>query len=78
MRMPVGENLQTLLTGIAQGGKLVLRRKREVLGRVVDVLHPVVLGHVVVRSQEIAARLVGCIFLSLGYSLPSSPSSPHG
>ena len=65
--MPVGEDLQTFLTGIAQGSKLVFRREGEMLRRMVDILHPVVLGDIVVRPQEIAARLIGRILLSLSY-----------
>ena len=45
MTVPVGEDLQTVLTGILQCRKLILRCKGEVFRRVVDVLHPVVLGH---------------------------------
>ena len=44
MTVPVGEDLQTVLTGILQCRKLILRCKGEVFRRVVDVLHPVVLG----------------------------------
>ena len=45
MTVPVGEDLQTVLTGILQCRKLILRGEGEVFRRVVDVLHPVVLGH---------------------------------
>ena len=45
MAVPVGEDLEAVFTSIAQSGKLILRRKGEVLAGVVDVLHPVVLCH---------------------------------
>ena len=77
VRMPIGEDLQVLAAGIFQGSKLIFWRKGEVLGRVVDVLHPVVLCNKSLplfpsrrggnSTQEIAARLIGCVLLSLGY-----------
>ena len=41
MTVPVGQNLQTLASGIFQRGKLVAGRKGEMLRRMVDVLHPI-------------------------------------
>ena len=65
MTVPVGEDLQTVLTGILQCRKLILRGEGEVLGRVVDVLHPVVLGHHVTfwtaNTQQVTARLIRCV-----------------
>ena len=67
--MPVGENLQTLAAGISQCSKLILWSKREMLWRVVDVLHPVVLCHDITfraaGAQQIAARFIGCVLLGL-------------
>ena len=69
MAVPVGEDLQAVFAGIAKSGKLVFRRKREVLWRVVDVLHPVVLGDYIAfgaaGAQQVAARLVGCVLPGL-------------
>ena len=69
MTVPVGEDLQTVLTGILQCRKLILRGEGEVLGRVVDVLHPVVLGHhITVRianTQQVTARLIRCVLPGL-------------
>ena len=60
--MPVGEDFQALAPCMSQRGKLILRRKREVLWRVVDVLHPVVLRHHVAiwtaNTQQVTTRLV--------------------
>ncbi len=69
MTVPVGEDLQTVLTGILQCRKLILRGEGEVLGRVVDVLHPVVLGHHVTfwtaNTQQVTARLIRCVLPGL-------------
>ena len=69
MTVPVGEDLQTVLTGILQCRKLILRCKGEVFRRVVDVLHPVVLGHhITVRianTQQVTARLIRCVLPGL-------------
>ena len=69
MTMPVGEDLEAVFTSIAQSGKLILRRKGEVLAGVVDVLHPVVLCHdIAIRAagaQQVTACLVGCILPGL-------------
>ena len=69
MAVPVGEDLEAVFTSIAQSGKLILRRKGEVLAGVVDVLHPVVLCHDVAfraaGAQQVAARLVGCVLPGL-------------
>ena len=69
MAVPVGEDFQALAPCMSQRGKLILRRKREVLWRVVDVLHPVVLcddvALVRADAQQVAARLVGCVLLGL-------------
>ena len=45
MTVPVGENLQTFASSIFQCCELILGCKGEMLGGVVDVLHPVVLSH---------------------------------
>ena len=66
MTVPVGQNLQTLASGIFQRGKLVAGCKGEMLRRMVDVLHPIILGDGVALSQQVAARLVGCVLLGLG------------
>ena len=69
MTVPVGENLEAFAPCILQGCKLILRCEGEVLRRVVDVLHPVVLGdYIAVRAagaQQVTARLVGCVLLGL-------------
>ena len=69
MAVPVGEDLEAVFTSIAQSGKLILRRKGEVLAGVVDVLHPVVLCHdIAIRAagaQQVAACLVGCVLPGL-------------
>lgn len=65
MGVPVGKNLESVGTGILQGSKLVFRCKGEVFGRMVYVLHPVVLRHHIVFSQQVTARLVGCVLLCL-------------
>ena len=69
MTMPVGKNLLAFTSCISQCRKLVLWRKREMLWRVVDILHPIVLcHHITLRTagaQQVAARLVGCVLLSL-------------
>ena len=69
MAVPVGEDFEAVFTSIAQSGKLILRRKGEVLAGVVDVLHPVVLCHdIAIRAagaQQVAARLVGCVLPGL-------------
>ena len=69
MAVPIGEDLQAFASGVSQGGKLVFRGEGEVLWRVVDVFHPVVLGdYIAVRAagaQQVAARLVGCVLLGL-------------
>ena len=71
MAVPIGEDLQAFASGVSQGCKLVLRGEGEVLWRVVDVFHPVVLGdYIAVRAagaQQVAARLVGCVLPGLGY-----------
>ena len=70
MAVPVGENLQALAAGISQCRKLILWSKREMLRRVVDVLHPVVLCHDITfraaGAQQIAARFIGCAMISCG------------
>ena len=75
--MPVGENLQTLAAGISQCSKLILWSKREMLWRVVDVLHPVVLCHDITfraaGAQQIAARFIGCDFFNVQWSMIRSP-----
>ena len=43
MTMPVGEDLQTVLTSVLQRSKLIFRGEREMFRGVVDILHPVVL-----------------------------------
>ena len=69
MTVPVGEDLQTVLTGILQCRKLILRCKGEVFRRVVDVLHPVVLGHHITvwtaNTQQVTARLIRCVLPGL-------------
>ena len=67
--MPVGENLQTLTPSISQCRKLVLWRKREMLWRVVDIFHPIVLCHHIAfwaaGAQQVATRLVGAWLINL-------------
>ena len=69
MTVPVGEDLQTVLTGILQCRKLILGGKGEVLRRVVNVLHPVVLCHHIVilaaNTQQVTARLIRCVLPGL-------------
>ena len=55
MAVPVGQDLQAFASGVSQGCKLILGCKGEVLWRVVDVLHPVVLRHNIILPQEITA-----------------------
>ena len=45
MTVPIGENFQTILTGVLQRRKLIFWREGEVLWRVIDILHPIVLSH---------------------------------
>ena len=60
--MPVGEDLQTVLTSVLQRSKLIFRGEREMFRGVVDVLHPVVLRHHVAiwtaNTQQVTTRLV--------------------
>ena len=63
--MPVSENFQMLGTSVFQGSELILRRKGEVLRTVIDILHPIVLGHHAVVAEQIAAGLDGSVFLRL-------------
>ena len=69
MTVPVGEDLQTVLTGILQRSKLVLGGEREVLWRVVDIFHPIVLRHnvslVAANTQQVTARLIRCVLPGL-------------
>ena len=69
MAVPVGKYLQAFVARVFQGGELLLRGKREMLRRVVDVLHRVVLCHGVAiwafDAQQVTARLVGCILPGL-------------
>lgn len=75
MAVPVGQNLQPALTGIAQSGKLVARRKGEMLRAVVNILHRIVFGDESIgngggrTAQEVAARLVGRLGASLRHKL---------
>ena len=45
MTMPVGEDLQAVLTSVLQRSELVLGSEREMFRGVVDILHPIVLSH---------------------------------
>ena len=69
MTVPVGEDLQTVLTSILQCRKLILRREGEMFWRVVDVLHPVVLRHHITlvrgNAQQVTARLIRCVLPGL-------------
>ena len=65
VRVPVGQDFQTVSAGVFQGGELVARGKGEMFRGVVDVLHPEVFGHGVVRAQQVATRFVRCVLLGL-------------
>ena len=69
MAMPVGENLQTVLTSVLQRSKLIFRGEREMFRGVVDILHPVVLRHYVAilatNTQQVTARLIRCVLPGL-------------
>ena len=73
MTMPIGENFQTFASRVLEGGELILRGKREVLRRVINVLHPEVLGHHVAVltacAQQIATRFIRCVLPGLCYQL---------
>ena len=67
--MPVGEDLQAILTGILQCCELILGSEGEVLRRVVDILHPIVFrNHVTIlatKAQQVTARLIGRVLPGL-------------
>ena len=69
MTMPVGKNLQAILTCVFQRSELILRGERKMLWGVVDILHPVVLRyHVTVwtaNAQQVTTRLIRCVLLGL-------------
>ena len=69
MTVPIGENLQIVLASIFQRRKLILWGEGEMLRRVVDVLHPVVLRYDVAlltaNTQQVTARLIGCVLPGL-------------
>ena len=69
MTVPIGENLQIVLASIFQRRKLILWGEGEMLRRVVDVLHPVVLRYDVAlltaNAQQVTARLIRCVLPGL-------------
>ena len=69
MTVPIGKNLQTVLTSVLQRSKLILRGEREMFRGVVDILHPVVLRHYVAilatNTQQVTARLIRCVLPGL-------------
>ena len=69
MTVPVGENLQSVVSCIFQRCELILWREGEMFRRMVDILHPVVLSHhvslVCGNAQQVTARLIGRILPGL-------------
>ena len=69
MTVPIGKNLQTVLTSVFQCRKLILRGEREMFRGVVDILHPVVLCHYIAilttNAQQVTARLIRCVLPGL-------------
>ena len=61
MTVPVGENLQIVLASIFQRRKLILWGEGEMLRRVVDVLHPVVLRYDVALLTANAQQVTACL-----------------
>ena len=68
--MPVAYDLESLLTGILDGSKLLLGVETEMLAAMVDVGEGAVLGYeditfTINSAESIAATLDGCIMLRL-------------
>jgi len=59
--VPVGEYLQAILSSILQCCELILGSEREVLWRMVDVLHPVVLRHHIALLTANAQQVTACL-----------------
>ena len=82
MTMPVGKNLQSVGSGILQCCELILWSKGKMFGRVIDVLHPVVLCyHIAIlraNTQQVAARFVRCVLLGLINQLLNNLSLHEG